>query len=433
MTRRNRRRVLDVAMNGIHVGTWELASHGVDRFEYCESWLELAAAIPLSLSLPLSARPYTGNVVGNYFDNLLPDNRHIRERLEAKLGARSGRPFDLLESIGADCVGALQLFEPESNPPNPRRVLADPVSDADIALTLRDYQRAPLGMRPDGEFRISIAGAQEKTAWLRHHGAWHRPRRATPTSHIFKLPIGPAPSGIDLTDSVENEWLCLRIASAFGLPVPDASIQTFEDEKVLVVERFDRQWSPDQSWLVRLPQEDMCQAHGLSPARKYEADGGPGIPAIMELLFQTMDPTADRARFFRTQVLFWLLAAIDGHAKNFSVFLMAGGRCRLTPIYDVLSAHPIVASGQLHERQLKMAMAVTGKNRHYRWNHIEPRHWLSTARAARLPEAEAREVLEQFADEGRGVLDGVRASLPPDFPDHVADPILDGALRRLER
>lgn len=420
-------------MNGSEVGCLERVANGVLRFQYAEPWLAAPSSPPISLSMPLSPDPYSGERVWNFFDNLLPDNDEIRRRMQRVLGAESTRPFDLLASAGRDCVGALQLWDgPEI--PDVRRIEATPVSDGEIARRLRGYRARPLGMtRADGDFRISIAGAQEKTALLRLRDRWHVPGGATPTTHIFKLPIGPAASGIDLSDSVENEWLCLKVADAFGLPVPGAEIREFDGLRVLVVERFDRRWSRDGSWLIRLPQEDACQSLGISPRSKYEADGGPGVAAILELLLQSQEPLEDRRTFFRALVVYWMLAAIDGHAKNFSVFLHAAGRCRLTPLYDVLSAHPIVARGELHARGLKMAMAAVGENRHYRRDEIHGRHWSSTARAARYSRDEARQVLEECAGRAPGVVDRVASTLPAGFPAAVAEPILEGVGQAAQR
>jgi len=431
MGRTNQRRELAVAMNGAPVGRWSLHA-GRHSFRYEEAWLSQPDAIPISLSMPLSADEYRDDRVPNFFDNLLPDNTEIRTRLQTRFGTRTRQPFDLLASIGGDCVGALQIHAAGEPPADVRTITADPVDDEQIAATLRDYRAQPLGMQVDHEFRISIAGAQEKTALLWHDGRWHRPRGTTPTSHIVKQPIGDV-NGIDLTDSVENEWLCLRIAAAFGLPVAAAEMCSFGDRRALVVERFDRRWSRDATWLQRLPQEDMCQALMEPPARKYEHDGGPGITAILETLRQAQQAEHDRQTFFRAQVLFWLLAGTDGHAKNFSLFLLPGGRCRLTPIYDVLSTHPIVASGQLHPHRLKMAMAVTGKNRHHGWDQIRGRHWLTTADAARFPRRQARAILERFADEGEAALQRVQDELPEDFPPHVADPIFAGVRATIAR
>jgi serine/threonine-protein kinase HipA len=414
-------------MNGSSVGKLSRAASGALTFRYSEEWLANADALPISLALPLSPDSYSGPVVSNYFDNLLPDNQDLRRRMQVSLDADSDQPFDLLASAGADCVGAIQLFSsPEM--PDVRRIDANPISDAEIARLLRDHHAHPLGMAPEeDDFRLSVAGAQEKTAFLWYRDAWHRPHRATPTTHLFKLPIGMIPAnGMDLRDSVENEWLCLRILRAFGLPVPNAEIRDFEDVRVLVVERFDRQWSSDHRWLLRLPQEDACQALGIPPARKYEDRGGPGIEKIMDLLLQSEQPIDDRRVFLRAAILYWLLAAIDGHAKNFSFFLLPGGRCRLTPLYDVISAYPVVARGQMEARKVKMAMAVEGRSRHYRWHEIQGRHWLTTAKKCRFSTREAENLLEEYRVRIDVVADEVSSQLPEEFPAPIFESIAHG-------
>ena len=203
-----------------------------------------------------------------------------------------------------------------------KKIESAPLADKDIAELLRNYRTLPLGMSRDLDFRISLAGAQEKTALLWHDDGWQRPAGSTPTTHIIKLPIGKIEhSGIDLSDSVENEWLCMEIMRGFGLPVPVVNISNFEDMQVLVVERFDRVLAEDKTWIIRHPVEDMCQANEFAPALKYESDGGPGIAMIMEKLKSSLHPEEDRRQFMRTVFLFWILGAIDGHAKNFSIFL----------------------------------------------------------------------------------------------------------------
>jgi serine/threonine-protein kinase HipA len=285
----------------------------------------------------------------------------------------------------------------------------------------------PLGMGEDSEFRISIAGAQEKTALLRLDGEWRRPLGVTPTTHIFKLPIGRIEhSNMDLSDSVENEWLCHLILKAYGIPVANTDIATFDNVKALVVERFDRRWAKDRSWIIRLPQEDMCQALNVPPALKYESDGGPGIERIMELLYGSSEGLADRHTFMAMQVVFWLLGAIDGHAKNFSIFLLPGGGFRLTPAYDIMSAYPLVAKGQLEQNNLRMAMALRGKNRHYHWARILHRHWLGSAHACRFPAEEMEAIIGDLLDRMDGVIQTIRDQLSPSFPADVAGPILDG-------
>src|SRR3989344_4674862 len=276
-------------------------------------------------------------------------------------------------------------------------------------------------------FKISIAGTQEKSAFLFYQKKWCRPFNATPTSHIFKLPIGFIEhQNIDLTESCENEWLCTQIAKAFKLPVANATIQHFNDVKALIVERFDRQWSKDEKWLMRLPQEDICQALGMSPYLKYEEDGGPGIIKIMELLIGSKNALADRELFFRSQVLFFLLAAIDGHAKNFSLFIESSGNYHLTPLYDILSAYPLIASNQLQKQKIKMAMALTGKNKQYHWNKIQRRHFISTAKAAKFSLRKTDEILEEMLDQIDSVINIVSLQIPPQFPEHIAHSIFTG-------
>ena len=420
-------------MNGRAVGKLVRAAGGAMSFQYHAEWAESPEGTPISLSMPLSADPYTGDVVYNYFDNLLPDNENIRQRMQATLGTDTAQPFDLLAAAGADCIGALQMFE-TADMPDVRRIEATPVSDAEIAQTLRDYRLQPLGMAPDrDDFRISIAGAQEKTALLWHGGRWNRPRGTTPTTHVFKLPIGVIEKGgIDLSRSVQNEWLCLKLAAAFGLDVPEARIESFEDVTVLVVERFDRHLSDDGTWLIRIPQEDACQALGFAPGMKYEGYGGPGIPHILELLLQSTRANEDRSAFFRACIVNWLLAATDGHAKNFSVFLQPGGRCRMTPVYDVMSIYPMLKAKQITLGTAKMAMAVTGKNRHYRWDGIHRRHWISTARACKFSENEAEAILEDCGSRIDDAIASVGAELPDGFPAQTADPIFTG-LRKFRR
>lgn len=284
-----------------------------------------------------------------------------------------------------------------------------------------------------GDFRISLAGAQEKTALLRHDGAWYRPTGATPTTHIFKLPMGPGPQGIDLSSSVENEWLCAQILQAYGIPVAECRMATFGEYRTLIVERFDRKLASDKSWWLRLPQEDFCQATATPPALKYESDGGPGIRRILEVLEGSERAETDRRDFLRTLVVFWLLAAIDGHAKNFSLFLLPAGSYRLTPRYDVLSAHPMLGNGRgrLARQKVRMAMAVWGENRHYGWDSIESRHWLRTAQECGV--RGMREILAEIRDRTPTVLDKVRRRIPRSFPGPLAEAILDGVVTSAKR
>ncbi len=417
---------LNLFMNGEKVGTLTRMSSGVLELVYADEWMASERGRSLSLSMPVIQKRHRGEVVANYFDNLLPDSLSIRNRIQARFGIPGSDSFDLLSYIGRDCVGALQLLPEGSAAPDVRHIHAQRLSGKEIAGILRNYQTLPLGMDRDGDFRISLAGAQEKTALLYMKGKWLRPEGATPTSHILKLPIGRIDhASIDLSESVENEWLCHLLLKEFGVETARMEIHTFDGQKVLAVERFDRRWADDGTWLMRLPQEDFCQAMGLPPALKYESDGGPGIGNIMEILLGSSRMREDRRAFMRVVFVFWLLGAIDGHAKNFSISLNPKGAYRLTPVYDVLSAYPLLAQKQLQSRKVKMAMAVTGQSKHYEWSKIGIRHWMNTARLCKLPIKEMDEIIENTISMIDQVIDTVAGKLPRHFPEHISGPIFE--------
>ena len=434
MARPRPSRALSVWMNGERVGWWRTPSRGRHSFVYADTWIASTHARPISLSLPLrpSNEPFRDGVE-SFFDNLLPDNRAIRERIQRRFRTDSTSPFDLLQAIGRDCVGALQLLPEDASPGKLFPITGVRLNTRQVAELLASSLSNESALDPVAaeHFRISIAGAQEKTALLWHDGSWHRPTGATPTTHILKLPIGAGPQGLDLSTSVENEWLCGRILKAFGVPVSESRMLRFGDFKVLAVERFDRKLSSDMSMWLRLPQEDLCQATGTPPGLKYEVDGGPGLVRIMELLRGSDRADADRRDFLRTQILFWLLAAIDGHAKNFSVFILARGAYHLTPRYDVVSAHPFIGHGRgrLSAQKVSMAMAVLGKNRHYRHGEIQTRHWIETAKRCGLEGMGG--LLADLVDQTPAAVGTVRRQIPKNFPMELADAVLDGLVRQV--
>ena len=426
---RKRKRSLQVYLNGRLVGTLRREASGAIDFRYDAAWLDWQHALPVSLSLPLREDRYIGDPVIAVFDNLLPDSAEIRVRLAERLGADGSDAYSLLDKLGRDCVGALQ-FLPEGDVPGPvGHIAGHPASDAYIAAKLADLTAMPLGVDADEAFRISLAGAQEKTALLFWKSRWHVPEGSTPTTHILKPPIGLLPNGIDFSLSVENEYLCMKIMAAFGLPTAEVDMAEFGGRRVLVVERFDRRWTADGR-LLRLPQEDCCQALSVPPTLKYEADGGPGMSHIFDLLKGSDDPEIDRAAFLKTQILFWLLGATDGHGKNFSVFLMPGGRFRLAPLYDVMSTQPARDAGQLAKNRMKLALAV-GDNQHYRVDEIAPRHFGQTAVINGLSVEAVRDIFEELAGLEQAAMDHVLNDLPAGFPDALVSSIGGGFHQRL--
>lgn len=423
---------LAVWMNGEWVGTWSAGDGRGHVFDYAESWPLSERARPLSLSMPLTASlRVRGPAVENYFDNLLPDNDAIRKRIRNKFGTRSTEAFDLLAAIGRDCVGAAQLMPVGEEPPDIHRVEHEPLSEEAVEKILRRVPVSPaFGGTAAEDFRISIAGAQEKTALLKLDGAWCCPLGATPTTHILKLPLGHLPQfNADFSTSVENEWLCGKILSAFGLTVAESAVLDFGPQRVLAVKRFDREWvepaNKKKRYLLRLPQEDMCQALGVSPHQKYESEGGPGMKACLDILGNSEAPWQARLEFVLAQLGFWLLAAPDGHAKNFSIFLKRGAVYSPTPLYDVLSAWPLIgkSAGKVAYRNLKLAMALRSKSPHYAFGEIETRHWKALAEQA--GEGAWEGMKEMVGNAGAALL-RVEAELPRGFPAQVWDTISAG-------
>jgi serine/threonine-protein kinase HipA len=440
---------LHVWMNGQLVGEWSSSRTAVSTFKYDAAWTRQPHRRALSLSLPITAggSEHRGDKVTHYFENLLPDSREIRLRLSSRFKTRSEGAFDLLQAIGRDCVGAVQLLPVGMQPDGWDRIESVPLTDEQVERILRSTSSdSPWSQGRDdldglSDFRISIAGAQEKTALLKFGGQWHLPKGATPTTHILKLPLGLVGNmRADMGFSVENEWLCSQIVREFGLPMATTEMATFGAQKVLVVERFDRRWQgtapgdqhrdgffpPNGTWIARLPQEDFCQATGTSPHKKYEQDGGPSIRDCMGLLAGSQQADLDRTHFVLAQLAFWLLAATDGHAKNFSIFHHAGGNYSFTPLYDVLSAWPIIGHGAnlLSLQKAKLAMAVRSKNAHYRIREIQARHWHNLANSCGAGGVWPK--MLAMAQQADAALNRVQPILPHDFPVQIWDAVSEG-------
>lgn len=433
MGRPSHSKSVSIWTNGVRIGRWTITRRGAGELQYDAAWVDADVGRPLSLSLPFNLQngPVRGEAVANYFDNLLPDGDVLRRRVAERFRTGSTDPFDLLKAIGRDCVGAVQILGDDEVPEGFDRVDGVALSEDAIERHLiGTVSPGAFGANhsPDADFRISLAGAQEKTAFLRWDGQWHAPRGATPTSHILKLPLGlMGGRQADFSASVDNEWLCLRILKAYGLPVADAQIETFGKQRVLVVERFDRRVAPNGQWLMRLAQEDFCQVEGCSPLRKYENEGGPGLKALFSTLRQSVNAEADMTTLMTAQLLFWMLRAPDGHAKNFSIQLLPRGRFQLTRIYDVMSAYPVMGSGPSHWSpfEVKLAMALLGKNRHYVMHDIQRRHFNSTAQKVGFASS-AEPIIEGILARTPQVIAEVQGDLPPGFSQRIADTILKG-------
>lgn len=432
MARKKTHEPLNVLINGRLVGELAKAANGAISFQYAQSWLEWEHNFAVSLSLPLVPTAYRGNEVTAVFDNLLPDREAVRRRVAERMGAQGTDTYSLLEAIGRDCVGAMQFLPKGDNEAGDPTIKGELVSDKDIEGMLADLAQAPLGVDREQEFRISVAGAQEKTALLKMDGRWFRPVGTTPTTHILKPQLGQIPTSdgmIDMSDSVDNEHYCMKLMEAFGLPVAQTDIVSFGKRRVLVVERFDRLWR-GETQILRLPQEDCCQALGVPPTLKYQSDGGPNMRDILGLLKGADDAQIDQSAFFKSQILFWLMGATDGHAKNFSIFLEPGGRYRLTPFYDVLSAQPAVDKKQIAPNKFRLAMSA-GKSRHYRMSEIMGRHFVQSGKASGLGSTSMRNAITELLDKAGEAPDKTQALMPESFAHHIHESISGAIVKRL--
>jgi len=388
---------LAVRMGGQLVGTLDATDKRSLRFTYDPDYARAPGSTPLSVSMPLRLSPYLHRTVHPYLWGLLPDNDLVVERWAREFGCSSPDIAGLLRGVGADVAGAAQYREPDSTPEEARPSRVEWLSDDDVALFLRDLRRDATTWRRHPHGRWSLAGAQPKVALLYDQvtDRWGVPGGATPTTHIVK----PAVDGLDDFDI--NEHLCLSGARRAGLIAATTSIRTFAEERALVVERYDR-IVDDAGAVVRVHQEDLCQALSVHPARKYEVDGGPGAEQLGRLIREVAGDR-DVARFFDALVYTWLVLATDGHAKNYSL-LLSGHHVRLAPLYDVASALPHLD----HPRKARMAQKIGGE---YRPSFLSRRHWERLATAVGLEPDEAqlrvRALAERLPD---ALADAVEAS-----------------------
>ena len=431
MGRPSHSRTLSVWTNGQRVGTWTFNRRGEHNLLYDAEWMRSPAGRPLSLSLPFTGDvALKGERVRNFFDNLLPDSEAIRLRIATRFKTEGAETFDLLQAIGRDCVGAVQLLGEDETPTDVQSIAGTPLSESEIeSLIVQTTRSGPLGNLDDEEdLRISLAGAQEKTALLWHQGQWMRPHGSTPTTHILKLPIGMVGHRkADFSTSVENEWLCMSLLAEFGLPVAKTEILSFGSQKVLSVERFDRQLHSSGGWIMRLPQEDFCQALGVPSHLKYESDGGPGLRDLANVLKGSVQAEQDLTTLLTTQLLFWMLAAPDGHAKNFSIRVLPQGRYELTPLYDVMSIWPVEGNGpnQFSMFKAKMAMAVSGKNKHYLFKDIQRRHFNAMASKC-FDRIDAEEMIGRVLEAAPRAIEAMGSRLPVGFPGWIAELVFNG-------
>jgi serine/threonine-protein kinase HipA len=342
-------------------------------FVYDEEWRNAAEAYPLSLSMPLAGKEHSRAVIEPYLWGLLPDSGYVLDRWAAKFQVSARNAFALISHVGEDCAGAVQFVTPErlAATNGGREDEVEWLDEADIAKRLQALRADHAAWRlPRDKGQFSLAGAKPKTALLLQNGRWGVPAGRPPTTHILKPPTG------QLAGQAENEHLCLVLARAIGLPAARSQIMRFGDEIAIVIERYDRFDAGNA--VLRVHQEDICQARGIMPTRKYQNEGGPNPFAIADLLrTYSSSRAADVDTFIASLGFNWIIAGTDAHAKNFSL-LHGPRRARLAPLYDVASNLPHDGSDL---RKLKLAMKIGGE---YKLGQIGLRQWQKFARKARV-------------------------------------------------
>lgn len=352
-------RVLEVWFLGNQAGRFVQDDSGRLSFAYADAYIAGPSPWPLSVSMPVRAEPYGDRIAKPFFSGLLPDES-ARHRLAGWLGVSDKNPFSLLEAVGGECAGALSLY-PEGMAPAPEDSDAmEFLDEGRLREILSLLKRRPLLAGGD-DMRLSLAGAQDKLAVRRVDGRLALMRGGAPTTHILKPLIR---GDREIRDSVHNELFCLTLAARVGIPAARAELGRVGDEPFLLVERYDRVSQGER--VIRLHQEDFCQALSVPPENKYEREGGPGVAACLGLIQAfSVQPVPDRMTFLKTLIFNYLIGNADAHGKNFS-FLYERGKPRLAPAYDLLSTavYPSLSP--------KMAMKIGGR---YPPEEVLRRHW----------------------------------------------------------
>jgi serine/threonine-protein kinase HipA len=365
---------LYVLINSERVGVVSQGPSGKLSFRYEESWRQRREATPLSLSMPVSRREHPNAVVEPYLRGLLPDNENVLKRWGRRFGVPWNSPFAHLRNVGEDVAGAAQFVRESRLDDATALGTVEPVDEAYIANRLRVLRGDRAAWDDiDAPGQFSLAGAQAKFALYRSlDGQWGLPAGRTATTHILKPPLAY------LAHQEVNEHLCLRAAGALGMRSATSEVIEFGDEPAIVLERHDRLRRDDGS-VVRVHQEDFCQALGVYPDRKYEReDGGPGAVDIVALLREHIPPSQAAyaiEMFCRALAYNWAIYGPDAHAKNYSL-LLAGGDVRLAPLYDISSVAPYPDSYDLGH--MAMAMSI---NKKFQNSLVTGDDWRALARA----------------------------------------------------
>jgi len=332
--------------DALHVGDVEVADDGSLSLRYTDRWSQTAGAFPISVTMPLRAKPYPTDVISPWLANLLPEEEQLKG-LTRTLGLDHADVLAILEQIGGDTAGALSFGEPTDR----SRWEYTPLTTfygTDNAREALERHFDDLGRRPflTGEegVRQSLAGGQKKSALAVLDSDGAPVLRLPEPGDVLAIPRNGAPSVLivkpdnpNLPGITENEVWCLRMASAIGIKATRVTILEAARRTAIGVLRYDRRIGRTGQ-IQRVHQEDFAQANGFPPGRKYEHGMLRGVD-MKTLLYTGRHVGAADALALVDQVIFNILVAnTDAHAKNHSLLLHLSAAPQLAPLYDVSSA-----------------------------------------------------------------------------------------------
>ncbi|EID0062744.1 HipA domain-containing protein [Vibrio sp. V39_P1S14PM300] len=417
--------------NNMLVGQFVQQSKTNFSFSYTDEWLAYDSAFPLSLSLPLVRGECSSFNALNFIHNLLPDLKEERLSLAQSVGVQSNDVFTLLSKISHDCTGGISFTESREPPKIGWKYREISASELNELVTQRKSFLPFFG-----DYRPCISGTQRKTTLTRLNGKWYVPQEKSLSSHIIKFPmdvIAQSNSVLDMSGSVENEFICTQIAKELGFKVPDIEIITAESgAKALAVKRFDRCFG--DGVVTRRHQEDFCQILGVPEHQKYQSENNLSVSKIVDVLSLSAQSKANNHDFFKFMILQCLLGATDGHLKNFSVHIAPGGHYKLAPFYDLLSAYPAVSATGLNKRKLKLAMGLQASRGYkYHISKICLRHIEQTASQFGISNAECHEIVFAFLAQFSSALSSIDNRFPEKEFSRVKDAIFQHATEIVEK
>ena len=399
----NIKRRLDVFWDGRIVGQYDLLDDGSELFSYDADYLESADAAPISHSLPLRADPYGRRQLRPFFAGLLPEESQ-RQRIAAYLGLAESDDFSMLEAIGGECAGALEII-PHGCVPHGNATSLSPCGEDRLSEIVKSLPYRPM-MAGENGLRLSLAGAQSKLPVVFKDERFYLPENGTPSTHILKPELSEWFKGI-----VGNEHCCMTLARAIGIPAAETRIIDVGDIPCLLVTRYDRATDSVSGAVRRIHQEDFCQALGRPPEQKYQSDGGPLAREIVRLIREgwSTTPAKDVLAFVDLVIFNAIIGNADAHGKNYSM-LYDGRSRRLAPGYDLVSTvfWPALASAPAmkiggsdsissilsgHWRKFAQETGVSFTALRSRIAHLCSAVMSQTCKSLAVPEAECGRVL----------------------------------------